>query len=225
VLAVVYLLFTVGHTATRGPGLTRRELAIRAVELARRLAGWMPGEAEVTGLLALLLLADARHAARLDPAGRPVLLADQDRTLWNRAAIAEGTALVERALSARRPGQYALQAAIAAVHARAPSYPATDWPQILAYYDVLLARHPSAVAALGRAVALAMVAGPRAGLAAIDELAGEPALARSHLVPAARAELLARLGDAAGAVEAYRKAAALTQNPVERDSLLRRAAG
>jgi RNA polymerase sigma-70 factor, ECF subfamily len=224
VLAVLYLLFTEGHTAARGARLSRRELAVRAIELARTLAELMPSESEVTGLLALLVLGAARQPAR-EQDGAPVLLADQDRGRWDAELIAEGLGLVARALRTGRPGPYALQAAIAAVHAEAPSYPDTDWPQIVALYDTLLTVHPSPVAWLGRAMALAMVAGPRAGLDEIDRLAGEGALARSHLVPAARAELLTRLGDRAAAAAAFRQAAAMTGNDAERDSLLRRAGG
>lgn len=225
VLAVLYLLFTEGHTAARGARLSRRELAVRAVELARTLAGLMPDEPEVAGLLALLVLGEARRGARQDDDGALILLADQDRGRWDAELIAEGLALVARALRTGRPGPYALQAAIAAVHAEAPSYPDTDWPQILALYDTLLTVHPSPVARLGRAMALAMVAGPRAGLDEIDRLAGEDPLARSHLVPAARAELLTRIGDRDAAAAAFRQAAAMTGNDAERDSLLRRAGG
>jgi RNA polymerase sigma-70 factor, ECF subfamily len=225
VLAVLYLLFTEGHTAARGARLSRRELAVRAVELARTLAGLMPDEPEVAGLLALLVLGEARRGARQDDDGALILLADQDRGRWDAELIADGLALVARALRTGRPGPYALQAAIAAVHAEAPSYPDTDWPQILALYDTLLTVHPSPVARLGRAMALAMVAGPRAGLDEIDRLAGEEPLTRSHLVPAARAELLTRIGDRDAAAAAFRQAAAMTGNDAERDSLLRRAGG
>jgi RNA polymerase sigma-70 factor (ECF subfamily) len=225
VLAVIYLLFTEGHTATRGARLSRRELAVRAVGLARTLAELMPDEPEVAGLLALLVLGEARESARQDDDGALVLLADQDRGRWDADLTTEGLALVARALRTGRPGPYALQAAIAAVHAEAPSYPDTDWPQIVALYDTLLTVHPSPVARLGRAMALAMVAGPRAGLDEIDRLAGEDPLTRSHLVPAARAELLTRIGDRDAAAAAFRQAAAMTGNDAERDSLLRRAGG
>lgn len=225
VLAVIYLLFTEGHTATRGARLSRRELAARAIDLARTLHALMPDEAEVTGLLALLCLAEARRSARLDDDGDLVLLADQDRASWDRELIAEGLGLVERALRSPRPGPYALQAAIAAVHAEAPTYQGTDWPQIVALYDTLLAVHPSPVARLSRAMALAMAAGPAAGLAEVDRLAGDRALAGSHLLPAARAELLRRLGEHDAAAAAFREAAARTGNDLERDSLLRRAEG
>jgi len=224
VLAVLYLLFTEGHTAGRGSRLSRRELAVRAVELARTLAGLMPDESEVAGLLALLCLAEARQPARRGADGGLILLADQDRSRWDRELIDEGLPLVARALRTGRPGPYALQAAIAAVHAESPGYPDTDWPQILALYDTLLAVHPSPVTRLGRAMALAMVAGPQAGLAEIDRLAGEPSLSRSHLLPAARAELLSRAGGRdAAAASAFRQAAAMTGNDAERDFLLGRA--
>jgi RNA polymerase sigma-70 factor, ECF subfamily len=227
VLAVVYLVYTEGHTASRGDELTRPGHAEQALRLARVLAELMPDEPEVIGLLALLVLTDARRAARIDSTGRIVLLEDQDRTLWDREAIAEGVSLVERALKlsvARGPGPYALQAAIAAVHAEAPTFADTDWQEILALYDALLAVHPSPVAALGRAVALAQVSGAEAGLAEVDRLGEDPRLANYHLVAAARAELFRRLGRTDEAAAAYLEAAEQTANAVEQQFLRSRAA-
>jgi RNA polymerase sigma-70 factor (ECF subfamily) len=227
VLAVVYLVFTEGHTASRGGDLTRPKHVEQATELARLLLELMPEQAEVLGLLALMRLTDARRASRLDAAGQIVLLEDQDRARWDRGAITEGVALVERAFQAARPrgpGPYALQAAIAAVHAEAPSYEATDWAQVLALYDALLAIHPSPVAALSRTVAYARIHGPAAGLAEVDRLAEDPRLAGYHLLPAARAEFLRQLGDGQQAAAAYLEAARLTDNEVEQGFLRARAA-
>jgi RNA polymerase sigma-70 factor, ECF subfamily len=226
VLAVVYLVYTDGHTAARGPSLTNPGHAQQALELARLLAELLPDEPEVSGLLALLLLSEARRSARVDTSGRLVPLEEQDRRRWDPAAIAEGLSLVERALRPpppARPGPYAIQAAIAAVHAEAPNHAATDWPQILALYDALLAVQPSPVAALGRAVALGLVAGPAAALAEVDRLAADPRLAGYHLLPATRADLLARMGLPIEAAATFRAAAALTDNLAERDHLRRRA--
>jgi RNA polymerase sigma-70 factor (ECF subfamily) len=176
VLRVVYLVFTEGHRASAGEDLIRPELCERAIQLARALAELLPGEPEVTGLLALLLLVDARRAARVDAAGDLVLLADQDRGLWDRAKIAEGAALVERALGAGRPGPYQIQAAIAACHSTAPSADKTDWAEIAGLYERLLRHEPTAVVEANRAVAVAMADGPAAGLAILDALAGRPPL-------------------------------------------------
>ncbi|MFG2001423.1 RNA polymerase sigma factor [Spirillospora sp. NPDC048911] len=226
VLAVISLLFTEGHTGSQGTTLTRPELLDQAIRLARLLAEMLPGESEVTGLLALLLLLDSRRATRAGPGGALILLADQDRSRWNTGAITEGRALVERALRTARPGgagPYTVQAAIAALHAEAPTAADTDWPQIVALYDVLLRVHPAPVAALGRAVAVSMAAGPAAGLAELDRIAGDPRFARYHRLDAARAQMLERLGRHTEARAAYRRAAQAARNPVERDFLTTRA--
>jgi len=223
VLAAVYLTFTAGYTATSGPDLVRADLCEEAVRLARLLVDLMPDEPEAAGLLALLLLTHARRRARSDPEGAPVLLTDQDRSLWDAAAIAEGHALVRRCLRRNAPGPYQLQAAINAVHTDAARAADTDWRQILALYDQLLALTPTPVVALNRAVALAEVAGPEAGLEAADAaLASGQALGRWHLFHATRAELLTRLGRDAESREALRCAVALATNDAERRLLDRR---
>ena len=224
VLTVVHLLFTTGHTAPAGPQLVRADLVDRAIGLARMLRELMPDEREVRGLLALLLLTDARRATRTDAAGRLLLLEDQDRAQWDRAAIGEGIALVPGALRGGCPGRFALQAAIAALHAEAPSYATTDWPQVLALYGELLRAWPSPVVALNRVVALAEVDGPEAALAELDELGRDGRLASYHYLPAARAALLRRLGRRAEAADAYRAALELASNEAERDFLARRLA-
>jgi RNA polymerase sigma-70 factor, ECF subfamily len=224
VLTVVHLLFTTGHTAPAGQRLVRADLVDRAIGLARMLRELMPDEREVRGLLALLLLTDARRATRTDAAGRLLLLEDQDRAQWDRAAIGEGIALVPGALRGGCPGRFALQAAIAALHAEAPSYATTDWPQVLALYGELLRAWPSPVVALNRAVALAEVDGPEAALAELDELGRDERLAGYHYLPAARAALLRRLGRRAEAAAAYRAALDLASNEAERDFLARRLA-
>jgi RNA polymerase sigma-70 factor, ECF subfamily len=224
-LTVIHLLYTTGHTAPAGAGLVREDLVQRAVGLARMVAGLMPDEREARGLLALLLLTDARRATRLDAAGRLVLLADQDRSQWDQAAIAEGIALVVGALRGGRPGRFALQAAIAAVHAEAPSYADTDWPEVLGLYDELLKAWPSPVVALNRAVALAMVAGPAAGLAEITALEDQGGvLAGYRYLHAAKADLLRRDGRDAEAAQAYQAALALADNDAERAFLAGRLA-
>jgi RNA polymerase sigma-70 factor, ECF subfamily len=224
VLTVVHLLYTTGHTAPAGEDVVRGDLVERAIDLARMLRSLMPDEREVRGLLALLLLTDARRATRADADGRLLLLADQDRSRWDRAAIAEGLALVPGALRGGRPGRFALQAAIAALHAEAPSYAETDWRQIVQLYDVLLAAWPSPVVMLNRAVALALAEGPEAGLAQIQELERDGRLAGYRYLPAAKADLLRRLGRREEAAQAYRAAMALAENSAERDFLGRRIA-
>lgn len=221
VLRVVYVVFTEAYAASRGPALTRPELADEAIRLARILHRLLPGDRELLGLLALLLLVDARRAARVDESGSVVLLADQDRSRWDRSKIDEGVPLVERALRGGRPGPYALQAAIAALHDEAGSVETTDWPQIVALYDVLQRVTPSPVVALNRAVAVGMASGPQAGLALLDELTGDGALERYHLFHSARADLLERLGRPAEAAEAYRRALAVVGNEPERAFLRR----
>jgi RNA polymerase sigma-70 factor (ECF subfamily) len=218
VLVVVHLVFTTGHTAPGGDRLVRADLVDRSIALARMLHGLMPDEPEVGGLLALLLLTDARRSTRVDPAGRIVLLADQDRSAWDRAAIAEGAALVLAAVRARRAGRFTLQAAIAALHAEAPSYEETDWPQVVGLYDALLRVWPSPVVELNRAVALAMVDGAAAALAGVDALAADGRLA--GYLPATRADLLGRLGRTEEAAAAYREAIALAGNDAERALLV-----
>ncbi|MEV5652062.1 sigma-70 family RNA polymerase sigma factor [Nocardia sp. NPDC052254] len=215
VLAVVHLMFTTGHTAPSGSDLIRRELTERALDLARMLHTLLPGDPDVTGLLALLLLTDARRAARTSREGAMVALADQDRSRWDHDEITQGLALVRAALE-RRPGRYALQAAIAAVHARAPSYDETDWREILGLYDVLIDLWPSPVVALNRAVAVGMVHGAEAGSAALDELSGEPQLAGYGYLAAARAHFLARRQRYDEARLAYSEALLLTENDAER---------
>jgi RNA polymerase sigma-70 factor (ECF subfamily) len=224
VLAAVYSVFTEGYAASSGPHLQRADLAAEAVRLARILHRLMPAEREAAGLLALLLLVHARRAARTGPDGAPVLLADQDRARWDRAMIDEGRALVVAALTGGPPGPYGVQAAIAALHAEAPHAGATDWPQIAALYDVLMALTPSPVVALNRAAAVAMRDGPEAGLALLDGLAGEPRLRGHHPYPAARADLLARLGRTAEAAAAYREAIALAGTDPDKADLRRRLA-
>jgi RNA polymerase sigma-70 factor, ECF subfamily len=222
VLAVIYLVFTEGYAATAGPGLVRPELCDEAVRLGRVLHSLLPAQPEVAGLLALLLLTDARRPARVGPDGALVLLEDQDRSRWDRRKIDEGRRLLLESLHSGQPGRYALQAAIAAVHADATVAAATDWPQIAALYNALLAVDPSPVVALNRAVAVAMVDGPAAGLAQLDQLAATAQLAMHHLLPAARADLLLRLGRHEEAAAAYRSALALVGNEVERAFLQRR---
>jgi RNA polymerase sigma-70 factor, ECF subfamily len=222
VLTVVHLLYTTGHTAPEGDRLVRPELVERAIDLARMLNTLMPDDREVRGLLALLLLNDARRATRTDGDGRLLLLEEQDRSQWDRAAIAEGGELVWQALRRGRPGRFAIQAAIAAVHAEAPSYEATDWRQILGLYDALLDVWRSPVVELNRAVAVAMVKGPAAGLLALDAVAGDPRLAGYPYLEAARADLLRRLGRRAEAAAAYRGALELATNEAERSFLAHR---
>jgi RNA polymerase sigma-70 factor, ECF subfamily len=192
VLGVIYLLFNEGYAAAAGPELMRHDLSVEAIRLAGTLARLMPDDPEVLGLAGLLLLQHSRRAARLDAAGEPVPLDEQDRTRWDRPAIDEGLGLLDAALRRRQPGPYQVQAAIAACHARADHAADTDWPQIAALYGRLVELVPSPVVRLNRAVAVAMADGPAAGLALVDELAGE--LAGYRLLPATRADLLRRLG-------------------------------
>ncbi len=224
VLDVVHLLFTTGHTAPTGEGLRRHDLVERSLDVTRILRTLLPGNADVAGLLALILLTDARRATRVDRSGALVLLADQDRTHWDRAEIAEGVALVREALHRRPPGRYALQAAIAAVHAEAPSWSATDWDEIVGLYELLRQTWPSPVVALNRAVAVGFARGPADGLAALDQLATEPQLAAYGYLAASRADFLRRLDRPAEARAAYEEALLLTENVVERRFLLDRLA-
>jgi RNA polymerase sigma factor (sigma-70 family) len=216
VLEVVYLIFTAGHTTSRGEAVVEVDLCREAIRLGRLLHGLLPRNSELTGLLALMLLHDARRAGRTDPAGRLIPLPEQDRSSWDAAQIAEGVRLVESALPSGRVGQYQLQAAIAALHAEAASAAATDWPQILALYRVLARIAPGPAVALNIAVPLAEVEGPSAGLDALDELAQTPdAASLGHRLPAARAHLLERLGRFPEAGAAYRQAIALSPSAAE----------
>jgi RNA polymerase sigma-70 factor, ECF subfamily len=218
VLSVVHLLYTTGHTAPSGTDLVRADLVDRAVHLARMLLSLMPDEPEVRGLLALLMLTDARRFTRTDADGRLLVLEDQDRSLWNRDAIDEGHRLVIDAFRTGRVGRYALQAAIASLHALAPSYAETDWRQVVALYDRLLAVWPSPVVELNRAVAVSMVDGPNVALAQLETLE-DGTLAGYHYLPAVRADLLRRLGRHAEAAVAYRAALHLVDNEAERKFL------
>ncbi len=217
VLAVVYLIFNEGYAASSGDRLIREDLCTEAIRLGRLLAGLMPDEPEVAGLLALMLLTESRQAARTTPDGDLVLLADQDRGRWDHDLIAEGQAIVRQCLRRGQPGPYQVQAAISAVHSDAPTAAGTDWRQILQLYDQLLSLAPTPVAALNRAVAVAEVRGPGAALTLVDGLD----LGGYHLFHAIRADLLRRLGRTADAAIAYEAAIALTQNAAERDFLRR----
>jgi RNA polymerase sigma-70 factor (ECF subfamily) len=221
VLQVIYLVFNEGYSASSGSSLTRADLSNEAIRLGRLLSSLLP-EPEVLGLLSLMLLHESRRPARTSPTGEIVLLERQDRSKWNRAQIAEGVELVERALQSRRFGPYTLQAAIAAVHSEAASPEATDWPQIVALYTVLARVNPSPVIELNRAVALAMRDGPAAGLPLIDALLENGELAGYHLAHSARADLCRRLGKYAEARSSYEKALALTQQEPERRFLQNR---
>jgi RNA polymerase sigma-70 factor (ECF subfamily) len=226
VLQVIYLVFNEGYSAAAGAEVTRAELTGEAIRLGRLLAELQPEpevpKPEIMGLLALMLLQESRRAARTSPAGELILLENQDRSLWNREQIAEGVALVEKALNSRRFGAYTLQAAIAAVHAEAESTAATDWRQIVALYNQLVRIHPSPVPHLNRAVAIAMRDGPEAGLAHIDAVLEHGELANYYLAHSARADMYRRLGRTAEARSSYEKALALTQQEPERQFLQER---
>jgi RNA polymerase sigma factor (sigma-70 family) len=224
VRAVLYLIFTEGHTASSGAALQRVELSAEALRLARQLHRAVPDDGETAGLLALMLLTDARRPARSTPGGNLVPLAEQDRSRWDRAMIAEGTALLDATLPVAPIGPYQLQAAIAAIHDTAPTASDTDWPQILALYELLTVVAPGPMVTLNRLVAVAMVRGPEAGLAALAAAAAEPALAGHHRVAAVQAHLLELAGDAAAARAAYLEAARLTLSAPERRYLESRAA-
>lgn len=225
VLQVVYSIFTEGYAASSGPDLQRLDLAEEAIRLTRILHRLLPGEREIAGLLALMLLVHARRDARTGPGGELILLEDQDRSRWDRSMIEEGSGLVLAALTGGPPGRYGVQAAIAALHDEAVDFASTDWPQIVALYDVLLALTPSPIVALNRAAAISMCEGPEAGLALLDALADEPSLRNHHPYPAARAELLSRLGRLTEAAAAYGEALGLAGTEPERAHLRRRLEG
>ncbi|TDD64825.1 RNA polymerase sigma factor [Actinomadura rubrisoli] len=225
VLHILYLTFNEGYTASSGPDLQRADLTAEAVRLTRALHGLLPGDGEVAGLLALMLLTDARRAARTGAGGLLIPLTEQDRTLWNRAAIEEGTALITDALTWSPPGPYQMQAAIAAVHAEAARPEDTDWPQILSLYRLLSHLAPNPMVTLNEAVALAMVRGPRAGLDLLATLDGDDRMTGHHRLAAVRAHLLETAGDLAAAREEYRKAARATTSLPEKRYLESRCAG
>ncbi len=216
VLAVIHLLFTAGHTAPSGASLMRADLVDRAMHLARMLRELMPGDTEVRGLHALLLVTDARRATRVDADGGLVRLEDQDRSRWDRSALAQAHDLIVGCLRAGPPGRYVLQAAIASLYAEAPSYDQTDWPQIVVLYDRLLDVWPTPVVALNRAVPLAMVSGPQAALAEVERLERDGRLSGYHYLPAIKADLLSRIGRTSEAADAYRQAFDLAANEAER---------
>ena len=222
VLQVVYLIFNEGYAATEGDRLVREELCDEAIRLGELLCRLMPDDAEVWGLLALMLLHDARRAARVDPSGRYVALDAQDRSLWDQERIGEGLAKLERAVRLRDPREYQLQAAITALQIQAPDAEATDWAQIAELYGALGKLNPSPVVELNRAVAVGLAAGPAAALELLEPLLADPALERYQPLYAAHAELLSRSGDAEGAARAYERAIALSANAVERAELERR---
>lgn len=219
VLSVVYLVYTTGHTSPSGSDLMRRDLAERGLELARTLRVLLPADPDVAGLLALVLLTDARRDARVDKHEEQVLLEDQDRSKWDRRAIAEGVGLLREALVSRPPGRFALMAAIAAVHDESGSWSDTDWQEILVLYDLLMERWPSPVVQLNRAIALGFAVGYAEGLAELDALGAEPQLARYPYLAAARADFLARLGHPEEARVAFQEALVLTGNEAERRAL------
>ena len=225
VLHVLYLIFNEGYTASSGPALVRVELTSEAIRLARRLHAAMPDDGETAGLLALMLLTDARRHARMRPDGTLVPLADQDRSAWDQAAIAEGVVLITTALATAPIGPYQLQAAIAAIHNEAPTAVGTDWGQILALYDLLDHLAPGPMVSLNRVVAIAMVHGPAAGLDALATAEADPALVRHYRVEAVRAHLLEMAGDVEGARSSYRLAARRTLSIPERRYLEARGSG
>ena len=222
VLRVVYLIFNEGYAAAEGDRLVREELCDEAIRLAELLCRLMPDDPEVWGLLALMLLHDARRSARVDPSGRYVALDEQDRSLWDQDRIRDGLGKLDRAVRLRRPGEYQLQAAITALQIQAPTAEATDWAQIAELYGALGRLNPSPVIELNRAVAVGLGSGAAAGLDLLEPLLGDPALERYQPLHAAHAELLSRAGDAEGAANAYERAIALTANAVERTELERR---
>jgi RNA polymerase sigma-70 factor (ECF subfamily) len=222
VLTTVHLLFTTGHSAPAGDSLVRHDLVERALDLARMLRTLLPQDPDVAGLLALILLTDARRATRVSAEGRLILLEEQDRSRWDHSEISEGVRLVREALTRRPPGRFALQAAIAAVHAEASAWEDTDWREVVALYDLLVSVWPSPVVALNRAVAIGMADGPACGLDALDALGDEPQLAGYGYLTAARADFLRRLGRRDESRTAYEEALLLTENAVEREFLLRR---
>jgi RNA polymerase sigma factor (sigma-70 family) len=224
VMHVLYLIFSEGYTATSGPELNRSDLSGEALRLTRMLHRLVPEDGEVAGLLALMLLTDARRTARTGPAGELIPLDEQDRTLWDGDAIAEGVALITATLSRGSVGPYQVQAAIAAVHDEAASAAQTDWPQILGLYDLLQRMSDNPMVTLNHAIATAMVHGPAAGLERLDALAGDPRLAGHHRLDAVRAHLLERAGDRAGAIAHYQRAAERTTSLSERNYLLMHAA-
>ena len=213
-LQVIYLIFNEGYGATQGPSLTRADLCIQAIRLGRLVVDLLD-DCDAIGLLALMLLHEARRATRVDPAGDLILLEDQDRSRWGRAQINEARSLIDRALLSRRIGPYVLQAAIAAIHAAAPSFAATDWAQIVALYDVLVRMDPSPVVKLNRAAALAMTDGPAVGLTTIEQVMTEGGLDNYYLAHAARADMQRRLGNTEAALASYSRALELTQQPAE----------
>jgi predicted RNA polymerase sigma factor len=223
VLHVLYLIFNEGYASSAGPHLQRVELAAEGIRLARALHALRPDEPEVSGLLALMLLTDARRAARTGPHGELIPLDEQDRSLWDREAIAEGTALVTAALTRGAAGPYQLQAAIAALHDEAPGTTETDWLQILALYGLLMRMADNPMIALNHAIAAAMVHGPTKGLELIDVLGGDTRIAGHYRLDAVRAHLLERSGDATAAIRHYRAAAAVTGNMAERNYLIEKA--
>ncbi|WP_438013701.1 sigma-70 family RNA polymerase sigma factor [Sorangium sp. So ce315] len=224
VLHVLYLIFNEGYTTSSGPELHRTDLSIEAIRLTRAVHALLPDDGEVAGLLALMLLTDARRAARTGPAGELIPLHEQDRSLWDQGAIAEGVALVTAALSRGSTGAYSLQAAIAAVHDEAARAEDTDWPQILALYGVLMRMSDNPMVALSHAVATAMVHGPRAGLALLEKLDEDPRLTGHYRLDAVRAHLLERAGDHEAAIAHYRRAASRTTNIPEQSYLATQAA-